>query len=205
MATGTETFHLRDDRSLPASRCGLCNLRSQHADRYSNDLRPTWLSQIGCTAAESKIVHIVETSENAQLGWDHAIFLDHGTRMALLMFHENGGRLIPEPSRRECDAVRMHNWIERTRSDEERTSKKKYLTKSMAEVKRCPNEQEVERIIPRVKFAQYTGLSKLSLVLEYILAKLATRTYDEMMTRESTYDGWYQQLRRETVDLAKEL
>ena len=78
---------------------------------------------------------------------------------------------------------------------------KKGLTKTIADMKKCANE----RIIPRVKIAQDNGLYKLSLGLKYILAKLATRTNDEMITRESTYDGWYQRLRSENVlDLANE-
>ena len=54
----------------------------------------------------------------------------------------------------------------------------------MAEMKKCRNERAVERIIPRVKFAQDTGHSKLSLGLNNILAKIATRKYDEMIRRD---------------------
>ena len=49
----------------------------------TNDLRPTWLSQMGFIAAVSKILQSEVTTGNAQLTWDDAIFFDHGTRMAL--------------------------------------------------------------------------------------------------------------------------
>ena len=77
---------------------------------------PTWLSQMGFTAAVSRILQSVETTGHAQLTWDDAIYFDHCTRMAMLMFDEHGARLLPEPSRKQCDAVRMYNWIERAPS-----------------------------------------------------------------------------------------
>ena len=99
---------------------------------------------MGFFAAVSRILQSVETTGNAQLSWDDVIYFDNGTRMALLMFNDKRGRLLPEPSRKECDAVRMHNWVERTRSHGERTSIQKDLTKTMAEMKKCPSERDVE-------------------------------------------------------------
>ena len=161
---------------------------------------------MGFIAVVSRILHSVETPGNAQLPWADAIYFDRGTRMTLLMFDEHVGGLLPEPSRKECDTERMHNWIERTRSDGGKTSIEQNLTDKMGEMKKCSNERDVERVTPRVEFAHDTGLSMQSLGLKYILAKLATKIYDEIMTRESPYDAWYQQLRNKAVlDLALEL
>ena len=100
----------------------------------------------------------------------------------------------------------MHNWIERKRSDGEKKSIRDDLAATMGEMKKCKSERDVDRVIPRVRFAQNTGLSKLSSGLKYILAKLANKTRDEMMTRETTYAAWYQQLRDKTVlDVTLEL
>ena len=49
----------------------------------------------------------------------------------------------------------------------------------MGEMKKSPIERDVERVVPRVKFAPETGLSKLSLGLKYILAKLANMTHNK--------------------------
>ena len=49
------------------------------------------------------------------------IFFDHGTRMALLMFNDEGERRLPEPSEAECEAIRVHDWMERARSSGAKT------------------------------------------------------------------------------------
>ena len=81
--------------------------------------------------------------------------------MSLLRFSERGKQVISEPSPEECDAVRMHNWIERTRFDGEKTSIKTNLTETFAQLSNCSNVRKVEFAIPRVKLGQTTGLSNL--------------------------------------------
>ena len=56
----------------------------------SRNLRPSWLSHMWFIASVSKTVQSVETSGNSQLTLDDAIYFDHGTRMALLMFSAEG-------------------------------------------------------------------------------------------------------------------
>ena len=59
--------------------------------RVSNgDLRPTWRSYMGFIASVSKVLQSVERTGNSQLTKDDAIYFDHGTRMALLVFIEEG-------------------------------------------------------------------------------------------------------------------
>ena len=130
-----------------------------------NNLRQTWLSQMGHIAASSRICQAVETTGNSQLIWDDAIYFDHGTRMGLLMFDEVVETMLPEPSIEECQAVRMQNLIKRTRSDGKKTSIKKHLNQTMTQMAECSNVREAERASPRVEFAQDTGLAKLSLGL----------------------------------------
>ena len=77
----------------------------------SDDLRPSWLSYMGYVALVSKVLHSVEKTGNAQLTIVDAIYFDHGTRMGLLVFNNNGERRVPEPSTAECEAIRLNNWM----------------------------------------------------------------------------------------------
>ena len=73
------------------------------------DWRPSWLSYMGFIAAVSKTPQSVEKTGNSQLTLDNAIYFDHGTRMALLMFDEQGEQRLPEPTTAECEAIRVQN------------------------------------------------------------------------------------------------
>ena len=77
------------------------------------DWRPSWLSYMGYIAAVSKVLQSMEKTSNSQLILDDAIYYDYGTRMALLMFDEQGEQRLPEPTTAECEAIRIHNWVER--------------------------------------------------------------------------------------------
>ena len=77
------------------------------------DLRPSWLSYMGYIASVSKVLQSAEKTGNSQRSIDDAIYFDHRTRMALLVFDEEGERRIPELSEAEYEAIRVHNWMER--------------------------------------------------------------------------------------------
>ena len=140
------------------------------------DLRPSWLSYMGYIASVSKALQSVEKTKNSQLTIDDAIYFNHGTRMALLMFEEEGERRIPEPSDAECEAIRVHNWMERARSTVGKTSIKTVLAEMTAMMGKMPNVREVERAIPRVQFAKDVCIDKLSLGKKYIATKLTSET-----------------------------
>ena len=172
----------------------------------SSDLRPSWLSYMGYIASVSKVLQSVEKTGNAQLTIDDAVYFDHGTRMAVLMFTEEGERRLPEPTKSECEAIRMHNWMERARSSGGKTSIKDDLAEVTAAMGKVPNEREIERAIPRVQFAQDLTIDQLSAGMRYITAKLTSETQAEIQALSGTYDGWYQQLQTTTIaNIAKEL
>ena len=58
--------------------------------------------------------------------------------MALLMFDAAGERRLPEPSTTECEAIKLHNWIECARSSGRKTSIKTELTEATAQRGRYP-------------------------------------------------------------------
>ena len=160
----------------------------------SGDLRPSWLFYMGYIASLSKVLQSVEKTGNSQLTIDDAIYFDHGSRMALLMFNDEGERRLPEPSEAECEAIRIHNWMERARSSGAKTSIKTDLTEVTAIMGKVPNEREVERAIPRVQFAQDVTVDHFSVGMKYIAAKLTSETQAEVQALSSTYDAWYQRL-----------
>ena len=128
----------------------------------SSDLRPSWLSYMGYFASISKVLQSVEKTGNAQLTIDDAIYFNYGTRMAVLMFNNDGERRLPEPTEAECEAIRINNWMERARSSGAKTSIKTDLAEVTATIGKVPNEREVERAIPRVQFAQDLTIDQLS-------------------------------------------
>ena len=172
----------------------------------SRDLRPSWLSYMGYIASVSKVLQLVEKTGNSQLTINDAIYFDHGTRMALLLFNEEGERRIPEPSEAECEAIRVHNWTERARSTGEKTSIRTDLAEVTTTMGKVSNVREGKRAISRVQFAKNVCIEKLSLGLKYIAAKLTFETQAETQAFSGTYDGWYQRMRTTMVaDIAKEL
>ena len=140
----------------------------------SGELRPSWLSYMGYNASVSKVLQSVEKTGNSQLTIDYAIYFNHGIRMALLVFNEEGERRIPEPSETECEAIRVNNWMERARSTGEKTSIKTDVAEITATMGNVPNEREVERAIPRVQFAKDVCVDKLSLGMKFIAAQLTS-------------------------------
>ena len=59
---------------------------------------------------------------------------------------------------------------------------------------------------PNGRYQEYICLTKLSLGVKYIAAKLTCETYAEIQACSTTYDSWYQKLRSITVaDMAKKL
>ena len=172
----------------------------------SEDLRPSWLSYMGYIASISKVLQSVEKTGNSQLTIVDAIYFDYGTRMALLMFNDEGERRLPEPCEAECEAIRVQNWMERARSSGAKTSIKTDLAEVTAIMGKIPNEREVERAIPRVQFAQVVTVVQLSKGMRYIAAKLTSETRAEIQALSSTYDALYQRLQTTTIaDVAKEL
>ena len=172
----------------------------------SGDLRPSWLSYMGYIASVSKVLQSVEKTGNSQLTIDDAIYFYHGTRMALLMFNDEGERRLPEPSETECESIRIHNWMEPARSSGAKTSIKTDLAEVTATMGKFPNEREVERAITRVQFAQDVTVDQLSVGMRYIAAKLTSETQAEIQAFSTTYDAWYQRLQTTTIaDVAKEL
>ena len=172
----------------------------------SDDLRPSWLSYMGYVASVSKVLQFSEKTGNAQLTIDDAIYFDHGTRMGLLVFNNNGERRIPEPSTAECEAIRLNNWMERARSSGAKTCIKTDLAEVTAIMSKIPSDREVERAIPRVQFAQDLTIDQLSVGMRYIAAKLTSETQAGIQAFSSTYDAWYQRLQTTTIaDIAKEL
>ena len=66
--------------------------------------------------------------------------------------------------------------------------------------------REIERAIPRVRYATDICLTKMSLGVKYIAAELKCETYAEKQACDTTYDCWYQRLRATNIaDVAKEL
>ena len=120
----------------------------------SGDLCPSWLSYMRFIASLSKVLQSVEKTSNSQLTIDDAIYFDHGTRMALLVFNEEGERRIPQPSEAECEAIRVHNCMEGARSTGEKTSIKTDLAEVTAVMGKVSDIREVERAISRVQFAK---------------------------------------------------
>ena len=172
----------------------------------SSDLRPPWLSYMGYIASVSKVLQSVEKTGNAQLTIDDAIYFDHGSRMAVFMFNEKGERRLPEPTKSECEAIRMLNWMERARSSDAKFSMKNDLAEVTAAKGKVPNEREIERAVPRVQFVQDLIIDQLSLGMRYITAKLTSEAQAEIQALSGTYDGWYQQLQTTTIaNVAKEL
>ena len=122
------------------------------------------------------------------------------------MFDTEGERRLPEPTTAECEAIRLHNWIERARSSGETTSKNTDLAEATAEMGKVSEVHEVERVIPRVRYAADICLTKMSLGVKYIATKLTSETYAEIQACDTTNDGWCQRLRATKVaDVAKEL
>ena len=172
----------------------------------SSDLRPSWLSYMGYIASVSKVLQSVEKTGNAQLTIDDAIYFDHGTQMAVLMFNNEGERRFPEPTEAECEAIRINNWMERARSSGAKTSIKTDLAEVTATMGKVPNEREVERAIPRVQFAQDLTIDQLSVGMRYITTKLTSETQAEIQALSGTYDAWYQRLQTTTIaNVAKDL
>ena len=170
------------------------------------DFRPSWLSYMGYIASVSKILQSVETTGNSQLTLDDAIHFDHGTRMALLMVNAEGERRIPEPTNAECEAIRLHNRMERARSSGKKTSIKTDLAEATAEMGKVKDTRGVERAIPRVRCATDICLTKMSSCEKYIAAKITCEIYAYIQACNTTYDDWYERLRaRKITDVAKEL
>ena len=114
--------------------------------------------------------------------------------MAMLMFDAEGEQKLPEPTTAECGAIRLHNWIERARSSGETTSMKTDLAEATAEMGTVSEVREIERAIPRVRYATDICLTKMSLGVKFIAAKLTCETYAEVQACDTTYDGWFQRL-----------
>ena len=122
------------------------------------------------------------------------------------MFNAEGARRLPEPTIAECEAIRLHNWRERARSSGKKTSIKTDVAEATAEMGKVKDTREVERAIPRVRYATDICLTKLSLCVKYIAAKLTCETYAEIQACNTTYDGWFERWRaRKVADVAKEL
>ena len=84
--------------------------------------------------------------------------------------------------------------------------KKTDLVEATAEMGKVEDTREVERAIPRVRYATDFCLTKMSLGVKYIAAKLTCETYAEIQACNTTHDGWYERLRaRKVADVAKEL
>ena len=148
----------------------------------------------------------VKTTRKSQLTLDDAIYFDHGTKMALLMFDAEGEKRLPQSSTAECETIRLYNWMERMRSSGEKTSIKTELADITAQMGKVPETREVEQSILRVRFATDIYLTKMSLGMKYIAAKLTCETYTDIQACNTTYDSWYQRLRAVKIeDVAKEL
>ena len=120
------------------------------------------------------------------------------------MFRATGDRRVPEPLTAECEAIRIHNWMERARSIGEKTSIKTDLREVTAQMEKVSGIRQVERAIQRVRFALDICLMKISLGVKCIAAKLTCETYAEIQVGNTTYDSWYHRLRTTTVaDVAK--
>ena len=117
--------------------------------------------------------------------------------MGLLTFSAEE-RQPHEPTPAECEALRVHNRMERASSTGEYTSIKTELAEVTAQMGKVSEIREVERAIPRVQFATDICHTKLSLDMKYIVAKLTSETYAEIQTSNSTCDSWYQRLRTTT-------
>ena len=70
----------------------------------NNDLRPSWFCYLSNLAAI-----LGRCTGNAQLTQDQTLYVDLGTRLALLMLDHESERKLPEPSPDDCETVRMHN------------------------------------------------------------------------------------------------
>ena len=172
----------------------------------THTLRPSWLSYQAYIASVAKVLQSIERRGNTQLTIDDAINFDHGTRMGLIMFDEEGERQTQEPTVEECDAVRQYNWLERTRSDQPKGFLKTELTATMNQMGQCPNVRKVERTLPRVQFTKDVSKDKLTLGMKTILSKIALETHQDLQERKITYAGWYEKLQTRTIaDLAQEL
>ena len=164
------------------------------------------------TVVLNAAINLARAMEKAQrimrnkLNLDNATSFDHGTRMAILMFDNEGKRRLPKPTTAECEANRLHNWMDCVRSSGEKTSIKTNLSEVTAQTGKVSEVREVVRAIPTVKFATDVCLTKMSLGMTYIAAKLTCETYAEIQACNITYDGWYQRLREMKIaDVAEEL
>ena len=73
-------------------------------------------------------------------------------------------------------------------------------------MEKVPDVREVERAFPRVQFAKDVCVSKSSLGMKYIAAKLTSEMHAEIQALNSTYDSWYQGQQTTTIaDMAREL
>ena len=96
--------------------------------------------------------------------------------------------------------------MERAPSAGEKTSIKTDLAEATAEMGKVSEVSEIERAIPRVRYATDICLTKMSLGVKYIAAKLTCETYAEIQACDTTYDGWHERLRASKIaDVAKEL
>ena len=111
----------------------------------SRDLHPCWLSYMGYIASVPKIVQSVETIGDSQMTLDNAFYFDHSTRMALLMFDAEEERRLSKPTTAECEAVRLHIWMEPVRSSVEKTSIKTELSEVTAQMEKVSEFREIER------------------------------------------------------------
>ena len=99
------------------------------------DFRPSWLSYMGYIASLSKILQSVETTGNSQLTLDDAVFLTTAPEWHYwCLIPKENERRLPEPSTAECEAIRLHNWMERARSSGEKTSIKIDLAEVTAQM-----------------------------------------------------------------------
>ena len=152
-------------------------------------------------ASVSKILQSMETTEI-----HNSIHFDHGIRIALLMFNAERERRLPEPTIAECEAIRVHNWMKSARSSGKKTSIKTGLAEATAEMGKVTDTREIERAIPRVRYATDICLTKMSLGVKYIAAELTCETYAEIQASDTTYDGCHEGLRAcKVADVAKEL
>ena len=96
------------------------------------------------------------------------IFVHHGTI--------HGERRLPEPTVSECETIRLHNWMERAPSSTKKTSVKTDLAETTAEMGKVTDTRELERAIPKSRYTTDIGLTKMSLGVKYIAAKLTGQT-----------------------------
>ena len=107
LALGVTAIYLHHDRNMPVQIFGLRNRCAKLANRHERPYVNIAISD-GSYCLNLKSSPIRGNYREFPSYLRRCYHFDHRTCLALLMVNDIGGSMLPESSREECDAARMH-------------------------------------------------------------------------------------------------